>query len=228
MSRCVVLVTIAALSGCSLGMKRVEPDYDPRTIPRCETKGETPVGDALVAVLAIGGAAAIAIAAPATDNEGVSKWVWVAGLGIVGGIEILVAKAGFGWHRECEKVKRDWDQMQIEQDTLVRQEAAKKRLEEIKAREPTPAPVAGSQPRGFFCSNSPSNVAAGFCAREKAECARTREAALVGVVDLAECTITERAFCFGDRCAPSADACSATRARVIGPDGSADECEERE
>lgn len=85
-----------------------------------------------------------------------------------------------------------------------------------------------STPRGFFCASSSSNSSAGFCVREKAECQRTRDAALAGLPDLGDCTLTERAFCFGDRCAPDAEACDAMRARALGPDGTGRPCEDSE
>lgn len=62
-------------------------------------------------------------------------------------------------------------------------------------------------PRGFYCASSPVNEAAGFCVREKDECARTRAVVLAGVADLGECVLTETAWCTDDRCAPTREGC---------------------
>jgi len=79
-------------------------------------------------------------------------------------------------------------------------------------------------PRGFYCSASPSNAAAGFCVRDKAECARTRDLSIAALPDLGECALTERAWCVSDLCFPAREACDARRART----GIADDCKERE
>lgn len=88
------------------------------------------------------------------------------------------------------------------------------------ARPATPAKVK-SETTGFFCSSSPANPTAGFCTRAKAECQRTRDAAIVGVADLAECALTEKAWCLGERCFTTFDACTAR----VGTDGVCGEVE---
>lgn len=86
---------------------------------------------------------------------------------------------------------------------------------------PVPAAAEPARPRGFYCASSPTTPAAGLCTRDKADCARAREAAAGVVADLAECALTETAHCFdakpGDeRCVPSAEACAAQRERLGG------------
>ena len=72
-------------------------------------------------------------------------------------------------------------------------------------------------PRGHYCSTSSSINAAGFCAREKADCGRSRDAAMGVVGDLSECSLVEAAQCFTinsePRCYPSAESCAAAHAR---------------
>lgn len=74
--------------------------------------------------------------------------------------------------------------------------------------DPPPPP-----PRGYFCASSASAPNAGFCTREKADCLRSREAALAAVADLAACRLVEGAFCYeasgAERCAPTMAACTA-------------------
>jgi hypothetical protein len=62
-------------------------------------------------------------------------------------------------------------------------------------------------PRGFYCSMSATASAAGFCVRDKAECARIRDVSAAAVPDLSACALTESAWCDGDRCFPAADVC---------------------
>lgn len=84
---------------------------------------------------------------------------------------------------------------------------------------PVVTPVAATALRGWYCANAPGG---GFCLRDKADCVRSRE--IAASPDLGECALSERAFCFGERCAPTAEACDATRARTLGPDGQGAQC----
>ena len=92
----------------------------------------------------------------------------------------------------------------------------------------TPAAPAPATPRGFFCSSSATSPSAGFCTREKADCQRARDAAIVAVTDLDECRLVEAAFCHvaggTERCAPTMETC-AERAKSA-PNVTA-ACEER-
>ena len=80
------------------------------------------------------------------------------------------------------------------------------------ARRAASAPVAATsgqppQARGFFCAAAKTTA---VCARQKADCANARSAALGAVPDLAECTLVETAYCLGDaQCFPSRDLCQA-------------------
>jgi hypothetical protein len=75
-------------------------------------------------------------------------------------------------------------------------------------------------PRGFFCAHSATVAAASFCVREKAACEAARSAALTAVADLGACTLTEVAWCTGDRCAATQDGCNTQQAGS----GGAGEC----
>lgn len=198
--RIVAGILCLAFGGCSLAMTPLAPNYDERTIPRCETDGIYPLGDALVAVAAAGGSVAIAVAGH-DASDGSSKWIGVAGLGIVALAFTGASIGGFRWDSRCTAAKKQWDQRQIEQDTLVQESKQKARVDAVKQ-----TPVQTAPPRGFYCSNSTASVA-GFCMREKAECERTRDATAVAVADLTSCTLVETAWCFADRCAPTHDIC---------------------
>ncbi len=167
------------------------------------------MGDLLVAVLAAGGAIAVAVAGHDSE-DGTSRWVGVAGLGVVAGFEGLMGIAGLRWNRKCREAREQWDQRQIEQDTLVRESTARQEIDEEKARQRQMAPAVPVA-RGFYCSSAP---AAGFCVRDKAECVRTRDVSIGALPDLTECALTEAAWCLGDLCFPGQEACDARRQRT--------------
>lgn len=89
------------------------------------------------------------------------------------------------------------------------------------------APASVPAHRGFYCATSTVSPAAGFCVRAKADCARTRDAAIVAVPDLTECALVETAWCMriaadDDRCFPAEDVCGAAVVRL----GATAECRE--
>lgn len=75
-----------------------------------------------------------------------------------------------------------------------------------------PAPAV--EPRGFFCSSSPTNAAVGFCVRNKTDCERARDVTIGSLPDLAACALVEAAWCTEDLCFPSEEACDARRERT--------------
>lgn len=108
----------------------------------------------------------------------------------------------------------------IHREVAARAPSIKPRQTTAVVAAPTPAPVpAAGPPRGFYCASSASAVAAGFCAREKADCVRARDAAISVIADITECGLVETAQCFDvkpgePRCAPSAASCAAQRERA--------------
>jgi hypothetical protein len=230
----VFLITAVLAGGCSFGMKPLPSDYDERTIPRCETAAINPVGDALGAVLFAAGAVALAIkGGDAPSAEEPSDREAAVGIGLVALAFGGVAALGFSWDSACVAAKKQWDERQIEQDTLVREHkrdaSIDREIERAKVeRESTPAVVPA--PRGFYCSASPTAPLAGICTRQKTECARMRD--MVSAADMTECALVETAWCFdmkpGDeRCAPVEAACDAQRRR--GTDALPDDmCAERQ
>lgn len=92
-------------------------------------------------------------------------------------------------------------------DALAARDEAKRYEREKKAARKVEPAV---KERGFFCASA---AMTGFCVRSKAECVRTRDVSLGALPDMTECTLTERAWCFGDRCAPTAEICETVRAR---------------
>lgn len=176
-------IAIPLLAGCSFGMTPLEPKYDPRTIPRCETDAIYPLGDA-AASIAFGGLA-VAVAVVGHDAEdGTSKWAGVAAAGGVAAFLAIVSGIGFRWNARCDAAKEQWDKRQIEQDTLVQQSKV--------------------APSGFFCS---SGGAVDFCVRTKAECVHARDAAMTAVPGLTMCAFVESAWCASERCATTKEAC---------------------
>jgi hypothetical protein len=202
------VVVSASVAGCSLfEMKPLAPDYDPRTIPRCDADAIYAVGDEVVAIAATG--LAVLIAVQGHDAEdGTSKWVGVIGSGVVGLAFGLSGIGGFRWSERCDNAKAQWDQRQIEQDEHLRdfEKARAKRRERSDGDEPTLK--SAPPPRGFFCSASLGSPKASLCARDKDDCQRAREVALGAVPDLSACQLVETAFCKGERCRPTTESCS--------------------
>lgn len=222
-------IVCLALSGCSwIFMDKPESHYTRDTQPQCSEGEGWPVLDSIFAVGNGLSIAAVATSDVFTTDEktelilGDAAWML---------IHIASASSGFGYASDCTKArvayeKRDADETPEErrkrayEEYDARQKAAEDHARQIASQ---PAP-----PRGFYCSSSPTVQEAGLCVRDKAECVRARDAALAGVADLTECTLEERAFCFGDHCAPSNEACEAMRVRAIGPDGNAPVCADSE
>jgi hypothetical protein len=180
-------------AGCSLTMKTVPKDWDGRTEPDCTDSMAPILTDA-----AIGGFGAPIVAGAALAAE--QPEVALAALLLTVPFAIS-AYIGQGRKRECSRERGQW---RIRQERAMAPSSA-----------PPPAPP-GFQPvpvlRGFFCASSAASPAAGFCVREKADCQRARDAAIVAVADLDECRLVETAFCHVagglERCAPTMDICT--------------------
>ncbi|MFN0248620.1 MAG: hypothetical protein ACKV2T_17145 [Kofleriaceae bacterium] len=212
---------LALTARCSMGMKVLPSDYDERTIPRCETTTLYPVGDALMTVL-LGVTAVVALTTDPPDsapNGDVALAVGSIMLGLGFG---LSATYGFREDSKCQDAIAQWDKRQIEQDELVQERKRERRRAEEKEfpkMKPAKKPDEKVVPRGFFCSTSATTSAAGLCARQKVDCARSRDAASAVVADLTECTLVETAWCAqiaagDDRCFPAEDVCENGRARL--------------
>lgn len=140
-------------------------------------------------------------------------------VGLAGGL-VLGISAAVGEHtyKECDRAVETWRlgaAIGGGSDERARREARdfeKRHRSELAAAEKSAAtdqPV--EVPRGFFCTTSATHVDAGFCVREKADCQRSRDAAVIAIADMAECSLQEKAWCTGERCAPSAAVCEARR-----------------
>jgi hypothetical protein len=190
------LIAAVALSeaGCSLTMKTVPKDWDGTTEPDCTDSMAPILTDA-----AIGGFVAPVVAGAALAAE--QPEVALAALLLTLPFAIS-AYIGQGRKRECSRERGQW------------------RIRQERARAPSSAPPwaapQGVPPvpvlRGFFCASSATAPAAGFCVREKADCQRARDAAIVAVTDLDECRLVETAFCHVagglERCAPTMEICT--------------------
>jgi hypothetical protein len=220
------------LTGCSwVFMDKPEDHYAPSTQPQCSTSTAAPIADGVFALLNVAGLLAVA-ASPDGSIDKTDAYLGGAAWAL---IHLASMGEGFGWASQCSEAKSDFDRHEARQEAKEEKARERDRREELiresdrrdekrKARHVEEPPV----PRGFFCSSSPTVADAGLCVRDKAECQRARDAAIVGVADLTECALVERAFCYGDHCAPTVEACTAMRARSVGSDGTAPECADSE
>lgn len=236
-----IVLLVLLGQGCSwVFMQKPESHYSRNTQPQCSDGKGWPLVDGIFAALNIIGAGTIASDDRYTQDQKTGYLLGGIGWGV---IHVASAISGIGYADTCREAKERYNEAPEEitpteerrrralESRLAREEARRydRERRRDKAREAAQGEEdAEAQPRGFFCSGSPGDVAVGFCMRQKPECEAARDAAIVGVADLTECVLTERAFCFGDRCAPNAEACDATRQRALGPDGSGDPCEDSE
>lgn len=235
-----VLTTVTALaltSSCSMGIKPVDPNWDGTTEPECDQSSGLVVLDYIAAGLLLG------VAGAAAEDEQ-AEIAMVAG---VGGLAFAIAGITGGQRaRECREANAQWriggsigrasranarsdedddDEITAKRErTMIRAQRKREAADREVARQ-----MAALTPRGHFCATSPSNVAAGLCAREKTDCERARGAALGAVPDMGACTLTEKAWCFdagpGDeRCSPTVETCAGALASQVEATG---ECVER-
>ena len=101
---------------------------------------------------------------------------------------------------------------------------------EAQAAQPPPPPprdlevgVPQWPPTGFYCARSTSAGDISLCTRDRESCREARNAATLGVPDLAPCTAAGTAWCFAGRCYANEASCERRR----GPD-SIGYCEEIE
>ena len=209
-------------TGCSMGMKMLPSDYDPRTIPRCETNVAYPVGDGLMAVLLAATAGVVLSVEPPTNETAEERMATVIASGGLAFGFGLSSFFGFREDGRCQDAIAQWDKRQIEQDDLVQEKKRERRRAEegeFPKRRRVQKPVDMVGPRGFFCSTSVTTPAAGLCARQKADCARSRDAASAVVADMVECALVEASWCVqvaagDDRCFPAEEVCETGRVRL--------------
>lgn len=110
------------------------------------------------------------------------------------------------------------------------EERAVEAAEAQAARPPPPPPppprdlevgVPQSPPTGFYCARSTSAGDISLCTRDRESCMEARNAATLGVPDLALCQAAGTAWCFAGRCYANEASCERRR----GPD-SVGYCEE--
>lgn len=213
--RIVAGVLCIAVSACSFGMKRVDPNWDGSVEPECTDDPTLAIGDAIIAGISLGVGAAAADDANASNSSGAAG-VAVAGL-FVGLGFVVSAIVGESTYKSCKEAKAQWRiggaigraSVANSSDEQRAKRFAKEHPEVEVAVPAQPAPP----PRGFYCASSPTNTKVGFCAREKSTCEQTRDLLMGAAPDLAVCTLVERAWCFNDRCAPTQDDCRSMLAR---------------
>lgn len=234
-------VLAVSVAGCSLGMKTLEPNYDPRTIPRCDADASAPAGDALGA--GVFGVLAILVA---TVGHGDGRAGGAIGTGVGAVILGASAYAGFGWASDCQKANKQWDARQIEQDAHLHGDKLpraptdpallndrERAIVESRAKrvEVGPKPAASPPPpsASFHCYASPVDGNSGFCARTLSACSEARAHDMATVTDLSACSPAPKAACFKyqtvldavshEVCGPTLPTCNKRReaAVAIGP-----------
>lgn len=217
------LVAVALLVGqasCSLGIRKVDDNWDGTTEPDCS--------DSILPVVADGFASAVGLGIATIGIEEENDTAVAVGL-LIGAVFLVPGIIGEGRVRDCREAKATWrvggavgraaaTEMR-EREPDADEIAARREQEAVARQRQQAAQASAATPRGFFCASSASAVAAGLCAREKESCARARDAALAVITDMTECTLVETAHCFdakpGDqRCSPTAESCTAQRERA--------------
>ena len=225
-----MMLVLMITSGCSLAlMENVQRNYSPKDgAPRCTNSAALPITDGLLASSSIlGGLLYYSASEPlddlSGDTSGAREKYLIAEV-VLGAVYLVSAISGAGAISDCNRARGEY--------AAAREGGERDRSADIKAAAemaeaslvaPKPA-VPADNPRGYFCATSPSG---GLCTRQKADCARARDAAVGAVPDLAECALVETAWCFDaagiERCWPSTDGCAVGRERA----GAANECVER-
>jgi len=203
---CAVLVS----GGCSwIAQRHLDGEYTANAEPLCTTSKAF----VLVDVLFIANDAA-GVVVSALKTDGTDRTASIVG-GVVGAVLFAAsAVTGNGWANDCRDARETWLAEAAEQQRFDEARARQEMRDELR-RKPTPAADPQSPPpRGFFCATSAAQPNAGFCTREKVDCERAHDAASAAVTDLSTCAIVETAWCVGDRCAPTKEACDAAAQRV--------------
>lgn len=225
----VVVISALVSSGCSLLLQDSLPDglssYSASAEPVCSTSPALPVIDTVITTLDVLG---LALTLNRDSDSG------LVALGVAETALFAVSSlVGFSRARDCSTAWDEWRARDLaDGGRTIRTESDDERADRLaaegerrriaaqrRAERISEAPTAANQPRGFYCTTSASSPAAGLCAREKADCARTRDAAVVAVSDLTACTLVESAWCVtltaGDeRCFPAEDVCGAAVVRL--------------
>jgi hypothetical protein len=210
------VAVITMLAACSFGMKRVDSAWDGTTEPDCTDSVGTVAADAIAGGLALGGASA------AFEQDQPQAGV---ALGVLGLVFAVSAAVGEGQANSCKEAKAQW-RIGGAIGRASRANAPQRSMDEIdEAEERHRAEQADAAARkreldrafaqrGFFCSSSPTNATAAFCTKDKSACETARAAAVGFVADLGACSLTESAWCTGEHCAPTPEACEARRGQL--------------
>ena len=138
-----------------------------------------------------------------------------------------VVTVGAGFRQSRSYDGKQWTVDCVSKGTierLIHREVASRSAQaERRAPKVTPARAKAPPPRGHFCAVSATTPSAGLCTRKKADCARSRDAVLAVVADLAECTLVEEAWCYADdddaeHCYPAEAGCADQQQRMAALD----------
>lgn len=184
-------------------MKTLEPSWDGTTQPECS--------DSVIPVVfdGFGTGAGLAVLSNSDSNTSPALVIPV----LVGTLVYLVA----GVYGEYQQVKCSHALETWQVGGALRGSV----------KQPNATPPDNSAPavrpaiimRGFYCSNSESNSAIGFCTRTKDACTTARDAAVDTGSDLTSCSLVETSWCFDAKhCLPTEDACKVQRAKYDDPE----------
>lgn len=198
----VVAMCVFCSSCAWLFQDHLPSEYSGRSEPMCSTSNGWALVDGIFATLNLIGIVGAATDEQASDEE---KSAYIVG-GVLGGIiHVASAGTGVGWATDCKNARVAFDN----KDGTVRREVTTEPIEAPRA-----APIVVPAPRGYFCSLSAANLAAGFCVRDKGDCERTRDVSIAALPDLTQCGLVEAAWCVSDLCFPTQEACDARRTRT--------------
>ncbi len=225
----ILVISALVSSGCSLLLQDSLPDglssYSASAEPACSTSPALPVIDTVITTLDVLG---LALSLNGDSDGG------LVALGVAETALFAVSSlVGFSRARDCDAAWGEWRARgTVSGDRMTRVESDDERADRLAAEGErrriaaqrrsvtiSEAPTTAASPRGFYCTTSTISPAAGFCAREKVDCVRARDAAVVAVGDLTECTLVESVWCVqvaadDDRCFPAEDVCGAAVVRL--------------
>jgi hypothetical protein len=193
--------------GCSWAFMDHLPDHhSPTSEPSCST---TAGWAALDIVFAIGAGIAFDQELGKSGANDLSAEALGAAVDLL--IHVSSAGTGLQWSHQCQRAIDEWRSLgkPAPVDTAA-EERRDEMIAEARKRQPPPT----TEQRGFFCASSASAPAAAFCTKERSSCENAHAASVGFVPDLGACALIETAWCTGDKCAPTAEACEARRAQA--------------
>jgi hypothetical protein len=216
------VAALALCGGCAWAFQSRLPDpHSPNSEPVCSTTAGWAVLDI---IFAVGAGIAFDQALSKSGTDDLSPEALGAAIDLV--IHVSSAGTGLQWAGECERAKSEWRSLGMPAATHTASKAASVEAldSEAERRHEEAAAVAAqhraTSERGFYCASSAATASASLCTKDRAACESARSAAVGFVPDLSPCALVEVAWCVGDQCAASTEACEARR-MALGSDAPA-------